>query len=161
MDTMRTVAEGLPANETTNPKCNLPRRERKAQHELQKNKNIIIQEADEDSCVVIIDRDYYQTKINNLLSDNNTYKQVEISQTRNILHKIKHLISNHSGVFTDKEKDYLNNCSMTESYIYGLPKIHKSKSIKEAIEQQRGKYVTMLRPHEVAQRHQLENSVIL
>ena len=94
-----------------------------------------------------MDRDYYQTKINNLLSDNKTYKEVENSQTHNILPKNIDLISNHSGILTDKEKDYLTNCSMTESYIYGLPKIHKSMSIKEAIEKRN--YVTILRPHDL------------
>jgi hypothetical protein len=67
-------------------------------------------------------------------------------QKKNIL-KIKQLVNGPlSGNITNKEKDYLTNFDTRESLFYGLPKVHKSSKIKNAIAVPKGEYICCLNP---------------
>ena len=50
----------------------------------------------------------------------------------------------HSSVLAEKEADFLTNFDYKESCFYGgLPNIHKSKLIKDAVAKQNSEYVTV------------------
>ncbi|XP_062592820.1 uncharacterized protein LOC134254311, partial [Saccostrea cucullata] len=51
---------------------------------------------------------------------------------------------------TDKEKDYLTNFEFRESQFYGLPKVHKSKIIKDAIKEQNSICITCADPADLS-----------
>ena len=80
-----------------------------------------------------MDSDFYAEKIATMLSDPATYKEVKTDQISKVMNKIKTLIGKHKTNLTDKEIDYLTNFEIKCSNLYGLPKVHKSNQIKEAI----------------------------
>ena len=52
-------------------------------------------------------------------------------------------------VLTEKEKDFLTDYEYSESNFYGLPKIHKSRQIKEAIKSQCSEYIICPYPEDL------------
>ena len=48
-----------------------------------------------------------------------------------------------------EECDYLTNFDHSTSYFYGLPKVHKSTMISEAISQQNAEYINVYRPEDL------------
>ena len=100
---------------------------------LQENENIIIKEADKGSAIVILDKAFYKTKIQEILEDKTYYKLINTNVDNNIISKITKFCKIHNKSLTKKEKDFLNYISITSNF-YGLPRIHKSKLIKNAIE---------------------------
>ena len=58
-----------------NMRSNINQKETNALSELQNNNNIIIKEADKGGAVVIMDSDYYEAKIMELLNDPISYKR--------------------------------------------------------------------------------------
>ena len=55
----------------------------------------------------------------------------------------------HSSVLTEKEVDFVTNFDYKESCFYGLPKIHKSKLIKDAVAKEISEYVTCENPDDL------------
>ena len=65
------------------------------------------------------------------------------------MQKIKKLLLKHSSVLTEKEADLVTNFDYKESCFYGLPKIYKSKLIKDAVAKQNSEYVTCENPDDL------------
>ena len=84
-----------------------------------------------------------------MLNDSSTYKEVQTDQISKVMNKIKALISKHGNNLTDKEIDYLTNFEMKCSNMYGLPKVHKSKEITEAIKTCSSEYVDIKSPSDL------------
>ncbi|XP_062602273.1 uncharacterized protein LOC134263937, partial [Saccostrea cucullata] len=101
-------------------KPNLSKEEEKALKNLSDDPTIIIKEADKGGGVVLMNKDFY--KIYGPLSEG----------------------------LTDKEKDYLTNFEFRESQFYGLPKVHKSKIIKDAIKEQNSICITCADPADLS-----------
>ncbi|XP_062602971.1 uncharacterized protein LOC134264726 [Saccostrea cucullata] len=123
-------------------KANLSKEEEKALRNLSTGPNIVIKEADKGGAVVIMNNHFYKSKIMDMLQDNNFHKQIHGNDDRQTMKKIKSLI--HGPLcpdVTEKEKDYLVNFDFRESQFYGLPKMHKSAIIKEAIKNQNKEYI--------------------
>ena len=97
---------------------------------IQENGNIIIKEADKGSAVVILDKTYYKTKIQEILKDETNYKLIDTNIDNNFIQKIIKFCRIHSKSITKKEKDFLNYIFKTSNF-YGLPKIHTSKQINK------------------------------
>ena len=53
---------------------------------------------------------------------------------------------------TSKEKDYIQNFTWKTSNFYGLPKIHKSQHITEAIKKQNTEYIQLPPPPDLKMR---------
>ncbi|XP_062579660.1 uncharacterized protein LOC134241640 [Saccostrea cucullata] len=86
-----------------------------------------------------------------MLQDPNYYGSINANHETKTLAKIKQLVSGpSSGDITAKEKDYLTNFETKESQFYGLPKVHKSSEIKNAIQAQRGEYICCLNPEDLS-----------
>ena len=113
---------------------------------LQKNENIIIKEADKGSAVVILDKAFYKTKIQEILEDKTYYKLINTNVDSNMISKITKFCKIHNKSRTKREKDFLtNHISITRNF-YGLPRIHKSKLIKNPIETPKFEYIVIPNP---------------
>ena len=95
---------------------------------------MIIKETDKISAVVILDKAYYKTKIQEILKDETTYKLTDINVDNIIMSKIIKFCKIHNELQTKKRKRLLTNYIPKTRNFYGLPKIHKSKQIKRAVE---------------------------
>lgn len=67
------------------------------------------------------------------------------------MQKIKNLLKRHktTSCLTEKEEDYLTDYEYKESNFYGLPKIHKSTKIKDAIKVQCSEYIRCPHPDDI------------
>ena len=125
---------------------NLNKGERKALLQLKNDRDIIIKEADKGSAVVIMNKQFYEHKILEMLQNGESYQNIPNSQDKETLKKIKVLLNKCNDVLQDSEEDYLLNFDSKNSNFYGLPKIHKSKTILEAVKEQNSEYVIVANP---------------
>ena len=120
------VAKGFILNDIVSSLKNnfLPSRFRSALVSLKRNKDIIITKADKGNKVVLMDKTDYVAKLNDILSDNNTYcklvKDPLKPWQRSYNKKLKEILSNFPDL-CKKFTSYLPSLP----YMYGLPKIHK------------------------------------
>ena len=82
--------------------------------------------------------------ISDHLSDGTTYKMVEANCDAKVMKGIAKIIEKYKDNLTKKEKEYLTSFSYNTSNFYGLPKIHKSKLIQNAIKEQQKEYVHII-----------------
>ena len=100
-----------------------------SKHDLKKNKDIVINEADKGGAVVIMNTKHYLKMISDHLNDETTYKMVEANCDAKVMKGIAKIIEKYKDNLTKKEKEYLTSFSYNTSNFYGLPKLHKSKLI--------------------------------
>ena len=79
--------------------------------------------------------------ISDHLNDKTTYKMVESNCDAKVMKGIAKVIEKYKGNLTKREKEYLISFSYNASKCYGLPKIHKSKLIQNAIKEQQRMYI--------------------
>ena len=133
-------------NEVQQRTCNTSKPELDALSNLEKDRTIVIKEADKGGGVVIMDTEFYRQIMLAHLNDQNTYIPINPSDTPKVLEKIKRLTTRYCNHLTEKETDFLTNFDSKESHIYGLPKIHKSKIISSAIQQQNSEIISTPSP---------------
>ena len=108
------------------PKPNLTKVQNLAIRELKKDRDCIVLAADKGVAVVIMDRQDYISKANNLLSQN-TYRSIQWDPTNTVKNKLINILKRV------KSQTVLNNQTYKAMYptgcvspkFYGLPKIHK------------------------------------
>lgn len=81
--------------------------------------------------------------------DTDTYKEITKNIDRKTLNKLQKLVEKHESTLTKKEADYLCNFESKTSNFYGLPKIHKSQEIVQAVNNQRSSYIRITRPQDL------------
>ncbi len=133
IENLQRVSRNLKSLHVKTPKENLTHSERRALKELSQDPSIIIKEADKGGAVCVLDRSFYAAKIKEMLQDANTYKMIVGDQISSILTKVNKLVSEYKNNLTQNEIDYIKNFESKTSNIYGLPKVHKSKTIQDAI----------------------------
>jgi hypothetical protein len=131
---------------------NLSTEEDSAIKSLSNDETIVIKEADKGGAVVVMDSNYYRTKIMQILTNADFYAEINENQDKKVLQKIKKLLNKYPSSLTDKEEDFVTNFDLRESCFYGLPKIHKSATIKEAIKTQNSDYITCKNPEDLTLR---------
>ena len=108
------------------PKPNLTKAQNLALRELKKDRDHIVLTADKGVAMVIMDRQDYISKANNLLSQN-TYRSIQQDPTNTIKNKLINIlkrVKSQTGLNNQMYKAmYPTGC--VPSKIYGLPKIHK------------------------------------
>jgi len=139
----------LPLEKTENIKSNISFRQRQALKSLQNDKNIIIKEADKGGSVVVMERDYYCHKILDMLKDEELYNSADDRGDGITRKLIDDLITNHGDGLMDEEIAYLTNFTHQTCFFYGLPKVHKSSIIGEAIKQQKCEYIEVENPEDL------------
>ena len=142
---LENVKQINPGN-THQRKSNIHETEREAISRLTKDESIIIKEADKGGAVVIMEKQYYKKIMLTHLADKDTYVKQDNYQIAQVASKIKNLSSRYKNALTKKEIDYLTNFDSKDSLIYGLPKIHKSKSTSDAITHQNSEVISIFNP---------------
>lgn len=86
-----------------------------------------------------------------MLSNVDYYQEIPTNDDKKTMHKIKNLLKRHktTSCLTEKEEDYLTDYEYKESNFYGLPKIHKSTKIKDAIKVQCSEYIRCPHPDDI------------
>ena len=109
----------------------------------------VLKEADKGGAVVIMDCVHYEQMIYKQLEDKNTYKKVDPSCNNKSMRTNNALIKKYEKSFLKQEIDYLTNFQHGSSNFYGLPRIHKSKIISKAIEEQGSEYISCSQPKDL------------
>ncbi len=133
LDTLADFLKSYPSPKKISKTSNIPVTERQAIQSLSQDNEITIKEADKGSAIVIMNSQYYEDKINEMLQDVETYTPIDQNIDRKVINKIRSLTEKYENSLTDKEVDFLTKFDYKTSKIYGLPKFHKSKMIIEAI----------------------------
>ena len=99
--------------------------------------------------VVIMNTEHYLKTISDHLNEETSHKMVEANCNAKLMKGIAKIIEKYKDNLTKKEKEYLTSFSYNTSNFYGLPKIHKSKLIQNAIKEQQKEYVHMVEPSDL------------
>ena len=107
--------------------------------------SIIIKEADKGGGIVIMNTEFYKTKVLEMLSDKNYYKPISGSNQLQISNKIKTLATENRRI-TRNEINFLLKFECKTSPFYGLPKIHKSQIITNSCSENSSEYIEIHDP---------------
>ena len=116
------------------------------------NKNLVIKECEKGGACMIMDKQFYCEKMEKLLKDETTYKEIGENIDATVHRKTKALIDKHSFELTSKEIDYLTNFEYRTSNMYGLPKIHKSQEVKDKVKEHPVNCITITHPSDSTMR---------
>ena len=149
IDTLTKSSKDLGSFSIKSNRDNLSKTERRALLQLQKNKDIIIKEADKGGAICIMNKTFYASKLTKMLQDPKTYKQIDNDPGKKILSKIKNLVHEHKHCLKEEEIDFILNFECKGSNFYGLPKVHKSREVKSAVENLQSEYVKIPPPDDL------------
>ena len=111
--------------------------------------DIVIKEADKGGAVTVLSKHHYRAMIYEHPNNQITYQKLDKNLDPTIMKKLKKLLNKHKRIFTVKEFKYLNGADFITSNFYGLPKIHKSQLITNAIKEQNSEVVSINEPQDV------------
>ena len=89
-----------------------------------------------------MDSAHYEQIIYKLLEDKNIYEKVYPSCENKIMRANSTLIKRYKNSFLKQKVDYLANFQHKSSNFYGFSKMHKSKIISKATEEQGSEYIS-------------------
>ena len=121
----------------------MPKRLYDALESLQE-KDLIIKEADKGSGVVIMTKDFYDGIILNML-EASTYEEANIDCSY-LVKKVKSFILKHKDPLTKSELDAILKQEAYLASFYGLPKLHKSSIVQEAVDTQQSDVIECPNP---------------
>lgn len=133
-----TLSSLLPVEKIT---PNISYQEQKALSDLMSDHSIVIKPADKGNVVVILDKDFYRESMLNSLNNPDNYIKQKKNIDNSIMTKIKKFAVKFSSCLTYKERIFITNFNNITTNIYGVPKIHKSKQIKEAVSKANDTYL--------------------
>ena len=95
---------------------------------IESNNDIIILNADKSNKTIIMNKTDYNTKIQNLLSDDSTCIKLEKDPTNGINLQLKSILLSWKSkkIINDNRFKYLHSNTSTAPKFYGLLKLHKS-----------------------------------
>ena len=79
--------------------------------------------------------------VETIINDEEYYEKLEGDPNKNTVQKYNTFLKKHQTSLTKKELDYLQHFEVKTSQFYGLPKIHKSKTISEKCKIANSSYV--------------------
>ena len=130
-------------------RSNLTKKQWNAVQQLKNQNDIIIKQSDKGGACVVMDKDYYHGKMMELLNDRETYQPLNENIDKITNRKIKKLTNKYKNCLTNKEIKYSTDFDYQDSNLYGLPKIHKSKTIIEKIRNSSSSYIKVHRPNDL------------
>ena len=125
---------------------NLNKTENDALNELRNDNTIIIKEADKGGAVVVMNTLFYKTKLEEMLTDRTTYKELPTDIDNKTMRHIETFVKKHHNILTTREIRFLTQFENRHCNLYGLPKIHKSKTISDQLENNPTNYLMMEEP---------------
>ena len=81
--------------------------------------------------MVIMDEQHYREMVNTIISGTEYYEKLDKDLQKDTLQRYNNFLKNYQNHLTKKELDYLENSEVKTSQFYGLPKIHKSKTVSD------------------------------
>ena len=124
---------------------NLTKIQREGLKSLKSKDNILISKADKGSSFIVLDRDFYRQKVLEKL-ESSTYQKIHRNVDYFTMLKLKTFCKKYGNCLTKKEKNAITKFDFKTTFIYGLPKIHKSHIIKDAVSNSNTKFIKVLRP---------------
>lgn len=130
-----TISDGLVdslRNEGNKIRCNsnstlLTKAQKESCKKLKNNENIVIRKADKSNIYVILDKEQYKSKLDDILSDQTKFEKLDHNPSNQLKKKLNAIIKHNNGV--------ANNLKLPElvgdykpGYIYGNCKIHKNEN---------------------------------
>ncbi|XP_072025236.1 uncharacterized protein [Amphiura filiformis] len=112
------------------PKSNLTPGERKAMKNLRTDESVTILPSDKGRCTVVLNTTDHKQKVDDLLSDANTYTLLKRDPTRKYKEQLRGILKRlcDSDRITKAQYYLLMPSSDTVPRFYGLPKVHKPLS---------------------------------
>ena len=117
------------------------------------NLDLTIKPADKGGGLVLMDKWYYWDSLvikGNL--DSNVYQEVPLDSYKKVFENLKSLAEKYKSNLTKREVDYLTNFKRQSSNIYCSPKLHKCKTIQEAIALSTDDYIEVFQPEDLKAR---------
>ena len=146
VEDLEIFANNVPNNMTrVHRDDNLTTEQRAAISTFKQRKNVLFFEADKGSSVVILNELFYRFKILEILHTPK-YEKLPSNADQLVVSKLKLLIEKHKSVLTKYEIKAITSFDYTTTNIYGVPKIHKSDIIKEAIKTVSTNYLMLPNP---------------
>ena len=133
-------------------KYNVSHLERQVIYSLKRKNDIVLKEADKGSAIIIMDKEFYIEKSEEIICDPTAYQEVDANSDHKSMKIITDFIQKYSGELAEKETKYLADFEFKTSNLYCLLKIHKSKIINEAITTQNTEIITVHAPHDLKMR---------
>ena len=154
LDNVCETLENLPLHTSCRElrKNNLSKEENKALESLTNDESIIIKEADKGGAVVIMDKDYYETKIMEMLLNPEFNSEMSENKDKKQCKKLKDYCLSIRQFWQKRKQILWQTLTIRKSCFYGLPKFHKSKLIKDAVAKQNLEYVTCENPDDLTLR---------
>ena len=108
--------------------------------ELRKDHSRVILTADKGVALVVMGRTEYNSKVQKLLEDGGTYKEIKTDPTNKLKNKLVNLLRNikAEGGITDQLYKKMYPTGAVAPKFYGLPKIHKRDILLRPIVSSRG-----------------------
>ena len=149
LNSLASILENLPVEQQRD---NLTRFERSALKELIELRDafrIVIMPADKGGAVVIMDADHYKRMIESVFDDPDYFEDCASNEMRETIGKINSFCNKYNSELTKDEIAFLTNFEYKEANFYGLPKVHKSQIIKNAVKEQSSEVVTVSSPSDL------------
>ena len=91
--------------------------------------------------VVVMNKNHYHKIVVKMLQDEETYKKPMKIVTKKVFKDLEKLVAGFSNCLLKEEENFLCKISFSSRTFYGLPKVHKTKIIQEAIQVQNSEYI--------------------
>ena len=116
-------------NRNTNNKNNslLTENLKKAAQQLRKHPNITIKKADKTNIFVVLDKDEYHKKLDNIVNNPQKFQKIKLNPTNKLVNNLNKLITANNAEI-DSPKLHKLTGDFTPGYLYGTIKIHKPDS---------------------------------
>ena len=128
---------------------NLTKSQREGLDFLQSRDDLLYFKADKGSSIVFLDPQFYIDLVMEKLNSPDYEKQVDHSDHFTLL-KLHSLIRKYSQMFTNKEKRAMTDFDYGPTSIYAVPKIHKSKILKDALPTCTSNCLSLRRPSDLS-----------
>ena len=130
---------------------NLSKQQRFGLKTLKQNKNIVYFNADKGGGVVLLDKEFYRDLVLEKLNSP-TFELAPHNMDHNVMLKVQSFVRKYSSALTSKEKRAILKFDYKGSNFYGLPKIHKSKLIKEKLKSTADECLNLKSPSDLSLR---------
>ena len=110
---------------------------------------IVIMSADKGGAVVIMDAMHYRQMIHKVFNNPDYFEPCDGNQTKEIMLEIASFCRKYQNNLTKDEINFISKFDAKESNFYGLPKVHKSVIIKEAIQAQKSEVIKVPSPSDL------------
>ena len=129
---------------------NISKDEQEALRKLITNKDIVIKPTDKGGGLVLMDKTYYRDHlVNKEHLHSKVYKDVPLDSDKKVYKQLLLLVEKYKSNLTSKEIKHLTDFKWQSSDIYCTPKIHKCKSIQEALVLVNDNYFEICQPDDL------------